>query len=235
MMIFRALLIVFSLIVTPGLAAESASTAALFAQSYPLTRTILVADFPQDLQALEQRFSEIDNTEISPQLKLERAFLELTALRKKYAPNLRYARTELSAVMVLSLAEFYRAVLRREGPAVCAAFAADGAATLLTLGQGALYAQDLDRQAATYFSAVASAFENPDVVGAASEDDWKMVMGTIIAAGHPPSYVASIATAKADDPDLCSALLALFQAMVVAQPDAAQRVRAEFVQGATGY
>jgi hypothetical protein len=239
MIFVRVLLLVLAL-VAPALAAETPgpttrTTAELFSRYYPLTRAVLMADFPGDLEALERGFAEIDNTEVSPQLKLQRAFLNLTALRKSYAPKLRYARTDLSALVVLSLAEFYRTVMRSEDPKVCGAFAADGAGTLLTLGQGEVYARELDRQGAAYFTAVASALENPDVVGPASSDDWKMVMGQIVADGHPPSYIASIAAAKASDPDLCPALLALLQALVEVKTDVAQRVRAEFIQGVTGY
>lgn len=239
MIAFIRVVLIYLAVASPVLATEvpkqSIMTAALFEQNYPLTRGVLVADFPMDLRALEQGFVQIDNTEILPQLKLQRLFMDLTALRKRYASKLAYARTQKSALLVLSLAEFYRNVMRHETPDVCGAFASDGAGILLARGQGARYAKDMDRQAAVYFSAVASALENPDVVGRASQADWSMVMGQIVADGHPASYIGVIAKAKASDPELCPALLALFGALVEVKPSIAQRVRAEFIQGVTGY
>ena len=238
-MIVRSSLLALLLACTsPALAVEAAapsSTEVLFEQQFPLTRGTLAKDFPRDLVALQREFAEIDSTEISPQLKLQRAFLSLTGLRKIYAPKLQFARTDLSALVVLSLSGFYDAVLRNEGTAVCNGFAIDGAATLYTLGLEQRYGLDLDRQAAAYFSAVASAFEDPDVVGPASEADWKQVMGRIVSEGHPASYVVSIAAANRNDPDLCPAVSALLHAMVAVKSDAAPRVRAEFIQGTTGY
>lgn len=239
-MIIRAVLLALVLAFAPPVLAaatttKSTSTATLFAQQFPMTIGILQADFPQDLQALNDSFAGIDSTEISPQIKLQRAFLELTALRKKYAPQLQFARAELSTLVVLALADFYETVRRREGSEVCGGFAVDGAATLFTIGRAPAYARELDRQAAAYFSAVASAFEDPDVVGPATEDDWKAVMGRIVADGSPPSYVVSIAAPKISDPDLCPALSALFHAMMEPKSDAALRVRADFIQNATGY
>ena len=236
----RCLLLALALAVAgPALAAETspppATTASMFEQRFPLTSGVLAADFPQDLQALGQSFAEIDRTEISPPIKMERAFLSLTALRKKYAPQMRFARTDMSALVVISLAGFYQSVLRREGTKVCGGFAVDGAGTLFTLGHAADYALELDRQGAAYFAAVASALENPDVVGPATDADWEEVMGGMVAAGHPPSYVVSIAAGKPSDPDLCPALTALLRAMVEVRSDAGKRARADFIQNVAGY
>jgi hypothetical protein len=221
----------------PSAFAQSAvpTTSALFANQYPLTRGILASDFPADLVTLETRFSEIDNTEISPLLRMQRAFSELTSLRKKYAPKMQYARADMSALVVLSLADFYDVVMRREGAEICGGFATDGAGALYTVGAAPSYALELDRQAAAYFSAVVTALEDPDVVGPATDADWKVVMGRIVADGHPASYVASIASGRVSDADLCPALSAFMHAMVEVTPDVAHRVRADFIQSTTGY
>lgn len=237
MKFFAILLATLVALAPPAFAFETAAetTAALFAEQYPATRGVLAADFPQDLQALEQSFGDIDRTEISPQLKMQRAFVELTALRKKYAPQLQFARADMSALVVLSLADFYQSVLQRDGAEVCGGFAKDGAGTLYTIGAAARYALELDRQSAAYFSAVVSAVEDPDVAGPVSQDDWTQVMSQIVADGHPPSYVVSIAAGKASDPDLCPALSAFMRAMVDLKSDTALRARADFIQNATGY
>jgi hypothetical protein len=237
MKLFVVLLVALVALVPPAFAVETAdeTTAALFAKQYPFTRSVLAADFPQDLQALEQSFGDIDRTEISPQLKMQRAFLELTALRKKYAPKLQFARADMSALVVLSLADFYQSVLQRDGAAVCGGFATDGAGALYTIGAAQGYAMELDRQGAAYFSAVVSALEDPDVVGTVSQSDWDMVMRQIVTDGHPPSYLMSIAAGRAGDPNLCPALSAFMHAMVEVKTDAARRARADFIQNATGY
>jgi len=235
MKLFALFLTIILAVNAPVVAAEAPQTAALFAEQYPFTRGVLAADFPQDLQALELSFAEIDNTEISSQLKMQRVFLELTALRKKYAPNLQFARADRSALMVASLAQFYRSVLQRDGVALCGGFATNGAGVLYTVGAAPAYAYELDRQGAAFFAAVASSLEDPDVVGAATEADWSIVMSQIVTDGHPVSYIASIAAAKVDDPDLCPALSAFLTAMVQVDPEVAQRARADFIQNATGY
>jgi hypothetical protein len=237
MKLFAIALVALAALVPSAFAVETASetTAALFAEQYPLTRSVLAADFPQDLQTLEQSFGDIDSTEISPQLKMQRAFLELTALRKKYAPQLQFARADMSALVVLSLADFYQSVLQHDGATVCGGFATDGAGALYTIGAAPGYALELDRQSAAYFSAVVSALEDPDVVGIVSDDDWTQVMSQIVTDGHPPSYLASIAAGRATDPDLCPALSAFMHAMVEVKSDAARRARADFIQNATGY
>lgn len=234
---FFAIALVLVALAPSAFAAETANetTAALFAEQYPITRSVLAADFPQDLQALEESFGDIDSTEISPQLKMQRAFLELTALRKKYAPHLQFARADMSALVVLSLADFYQSVLQRDGAAVCGGFATDGAGALYTIGAAPGYTLELDRQSAAYFSAVVSALEDPDAVGLAGEDDWTQVMGQIVTDGNPSSYIASIAAGRAADPDLCPALSAFMHAMVDVKSDAALRARADFIQNATGY
>ncbi|WP_354041243.1 hypothetical protein [Devosia sp. UYZn731] len=237
MKLFAIALVALAALAPPAFAVETTNetTAALFAEQYPVTRSVLAADFPQDLQALEQSFGDIDSTEISPQLKMQRAFLELTALRKQYASQLQFARADMSALVVLSLADFYQSVLQRDGAAVCGGFATDGAGALYTIGAAPGYALELDRQSAAYFSAVVSALEDPDAVGPASEEDWKQVMSQIVTDGHPPSYLASIAGGRATDPDLCPALSAFMHAMVDVKSDVALRARADFIQNATGY
>ena len=237
MKLLISVLVVLAALVPSAFAVEkaSATTAALFARQYPLTRSVLQADFPRDLEALEQSFAGIDSTEISPQLKMQRVFVELTALRKKYAPALQYARADMSALVVLSLADFYQSVLQRDGAKVCGGFASDGAGTLYTIGAAPAYQKELDRQGAAFFSAVVSALEDPDVMGPATDADWAGVMGQMVADGHPTSYIASIAAARAGDPDLCQALSAFLHAMVDVQPEIAHRARADFIQNATGY
>ncbi|WP_375451912.1 hypothetical protein [uncultured Devosia sp.] len=210
-------------------------TATLFEQQFPLTTKVLTADFPQDLRALQQAFSEIDRSEVSPPIKLHRAFQSLTALRKVYSDKLQYARADMSALLVLGLAGFYDSVLQRDGADVCGGFAVDGAGALFALGRSAGYGKELDVQAAAYFAAVASALEDPDVVGQASEADWAEVMGQVVARGNPASYIATMEEGRAEDPDLCPALAAFFYVLADMDSDAGKRARAELIQGLTGY
>lgn len=200
---------------------------------YARTLALLKAEFPSDYASLMADIAGISWAGGDPDAALLGAFGKLTELRRKYAEKLLFAPSLAHSVMLGHLAEFYDSVFEAEGPAVCERFARDGSAVLFELGLSEKYARALDQQSAAFFEAVVQAIENPSYSGVATSEDWSAVLGTMVGAGAPQSYVAAISSGRGAD--LCPALAAMFRTAGLLDTPAGQRTRADFAKNLTGY
>jgi hypothetical protein len=219
----------------PQQGSEAVDVAAIVDSHYPQTMALLAAEFPADHALLKERLDQIDaraGTERQLMLAVAR---ELTDLRRRYADRLLFAPTVTHREMMTRLAAFYDRVHRIEGPEVCGRFAADGSAVLFDLGLSASYANLLDAQSVAYFEAVVGAIEAPEYGGVVTSDDWNVLMARMIEAGVPPSFAATVAGGKPDDPNLCPALAAMFLASALLDTPEGVRTRADLARNLTGY
>ena len=202
---------------------------------YGRTLTLIQKEFPDDYTALARRLAEIDSLAGDERTLLLASFEAFAELRRKYADRLLFAPSINHAVMLGRLADFYHGVLGGEGPTVCGRFARDGSGVLFELGLSAKYATALDMQSYTLFDAVVQAIEAPDYAGVVQSEDWSAVLGVMIAAGAPESYLQTIAAGDASDPDLCRALAAMFRTAGLLDTPEGRRTRADFAKNLTGY
>jgi hypothetical protein len=204
-------------------------------KQYPRTLELLKAEFANDYAQFMSDLVAIKLEETDQTAAMLAAFEKLTTLRRKYADKLVFAPSVSQAKMLGSLAKFYDVVLKNEGSEVCGKFATDGSAVLVQMGLSGKYAQALDQQSFAYFDAVVQAIETPNYVGVAAGEDWSVVLGAMVKAGAPQSFVATIQRASAADPDLCPALGALFLTSGLLDTPEAARTRADFAKNLTGY
>jgi hypothetical protein len=202
---------------------------------YPSTLALLKTEFPDDYTILMTEIAAIGWQGASADAALLAAFTRLGTIRAKYAEKLLFAPSLSHSVMLGRLADFYEAVFKAEGPTVCGRFAVDGSAALFELGLAGKYAQALDRQSFAYFDAVVRAIETPTYNGVADSSDWGAVLGIMVSAGAPASFVQTIASGDADDPDLCPALAAMFRTSGLLDSGEGARTRADFAKNLTGY
>lgn len=208
---------------------------ATFRALYPRTFAVLRERFPADYAILLGRLAEIDQQPGDGTVRLLTAFQRLGDIRFKHAGRLLFAPGLQLSVVLGRIAEFHDAVLARDGPGVCGRFASDGSAVLFELGIESRYAEALDLQSHAFFEAVAAANAAPDHIGAVTADDWGVVMGAMLYAGAPPSYVETIRAGDPGDPDLCPALAAMFRTSGLLQSPEGLRTRADFARNLTGY
>jgi hypothetical protein len=196
---------------------------------------LIKEEFPDDYATLVSTIAAIGFTGADEPTALLAAAEQLKTMRAKYADRLRFAPTASHALLLQLIAEFHELVLKDEGPAVCGRFASDGSAALYALGLSEKYAERLDLQSLAYLDAVVRAIERPEDGGVATEADWTEVMGEMIKAGAPRSFITAIARPNPRDPDLCPAVSALFRASAILATPAAGRVRADLAKNLTGY
>jgi hypothetical protein len=214
---------------------DSVALEAVVRERFPATLHVLRRDFPEDYDALMTRIDVLSRSGAAQPLLLSQVFASLSAIRNKYAHKLTFAPDLTLAAMLQSLGQFYDKVLAEGSTELCGKFAQDGSGVLFENDVSAIYAEDLDLQGAVYFEAVAGAFETPEVHGAADARDWSAVFGTMIGLGAPESYVQTIASNDAKDPDLCPALSAMFKTTAGLNTPEGARARAEFAKNLTGY
>jgi hypothetical protein len=202
---------------------------------YASTLALLKTEFPDDYTTLMSEIAAIGWQGVDPNKALLAAFTRLGAVREKYADKLLFAPSLSHSVMLGRLADFYDAVFKAEGPTVCGRFAVDGSAALFQLGLSEKYAEALDQQSFAYFDAVVRAIEAPNYNGVADRSDWGTVLGIMVSAGAPPSYVDTISSGDAKDPDLCPALAAMFRTSGLLDSGEGARTRADFAKNLSGY
>lgn len=202
---------------------------------YGRTLTLLQAEFPEDYAALARRIADIDAQPGTEPVLLLASFEAMTELRRKYADKLLFASSLHHSVMLGRIADFHDLVFAGEGAAVCGRFALDGSGVLFELGLAAKYAVAIDLQSLAYFEAVVEAIEAPDYSGVAVPEDWSMVLGVMVAAGVPQTYVAAISAGDPNDPNLCPALAAMFRTSGLLDTPEGQRTRADFAKNLSGY
>ena len=220
---------------TPRTAPDAVDVVALFQQRYQRTLDLLRVEFPDDHAALMEQIEEIDGQIGDERQLLLAAFDRLTELRRKYAERLRFAPTLNHSVMLGRIADFHELVLDNEGPQVCARFAHDGSGVLFELGLSRKYQNALDLQSLAFFDAVVRAIETPEQAEPATTEDWTAILGAMVAAGAPQSFLTTITTADRNDPDLCRALAAMFRISGLLDAPQAARARADFASNLTGY
>jgi hypothetical protein len=201
-------------------------------------RTIaaIKSDFPDDYVELIAALSGISWQGIRDErVALLMAFEVMKSHRRAYAERVVHAPSVSHAVMLGLLADFYDEVLRREGPAVCGRFASDGSAVLFELGLSEKYAEQLDLQSAAFYDAVERAIEAPENPAAVRPEDWTFLLGNIVAAGAPRSFVDTIARGDPNDPDLCRALATMFRASGLLDTPEGARTRADLAKNLSGY
>jgi hypothetical protein len=206
-----------------------------FRSMYPRTLELLKEEFPADYAVLLSHLAEIDEQQGRADQLLLAAFRKLGEVREKYAGKLIFAPGLQLSVMLGRLADFYDLVVKQDGPAVCGRFAGDGSAVLFEMGIADRYAVALDLQSFAYFDAVVKAIETPDYVGVVAPGDWGAVLGAMVYAGAPPSYVQTIGVGDETDPDLCPALAAMFRTSGLLQTPEGARTRADFGKNLSGY
>jgi hypothetical protein len=202
---------------------------------YPRTFAFVKEEFPDDYATLVSTIAGIGLTDADQRTAMLAGFEQMKEMRARYADKIRFAPTISHVLMLQLVAEFHELVLKDEGPAVCGRFASDGSAALFAAGLAEKYAERLDLQSFAYLDAVVKAIEAPDDNGVATPEDWSEVMGEMIKAGAPRSFVAAIARPDPRDPDLCPALSALFRATSILATPAAGRVRADLAGNLAGY
>jgi hypothetical protein len=208
----------------------------VMASRYKRTVALIKSDFPDDYATLVASLAGISwQGSRDERIALLKAFEVLKELRRKYAERVLHAPGVSHAVMLGLLADFYDEVLKREGPAVCGRFASDGSAVLFDLGLSSKYADRLDLQSVAYFDAVVKAIEEPENPGEVRPDDWNVLLGAMVAAGAPRSYLDTIARGDRNDPDLCPALAAMFRASGLLDTPEGERTRADFARNLAGY
>ena len=202
---------------------------------YGATLGLLKSEFPDDFALLDAQIGLIAKAGGNEREMLRLAFDRFTEIRRKYAEKLLYAPGIHHSVILGRLADFYDRVLKDEGPNVCGQFARDGTAVLFDLGLSEKYASFIDAQSFAYFDAVAKAAETPTFAGEVQQSDWSAVLQAMVAAGAPQSFVESIATGRSNDPQLCTALAALFRTSGLLDSPEGARTRADFAKNLTGY
>jgi hypothetical protein len=206
------------------------------AARFERTVALIKSDFPDDYATLVASLAGISwQGSRDERIALLKAFEVLKELRRKYAERVAHAPSVSHAVMLGLLADFYDEVLKAEGPAVCGRFASDGSAVLFDLGLSAKYADRLDLQSVAYFDAVVKAIEEPENPGAVLPEDWNVLLGAMVAAGAPQSFVDTIARGDRNDPDLCPALATMFRASGLLDTPEGERTRADFARNLAGY
>jgi hypothetical protein len=194
------------------------------------------SDFPDDYATLLAALSAISWQGIRDErVALLAAFAVIKDLRDVHAERVAHAPSVSHAVMLGLLADFYDEVLKAEGPAVCGRFASDGSAVLFELGLSEKYARRLDLQSAAYFDAVVRATETPENPEAVRPEDWTFLLGNMVAAGAPRSFVDTIARGDPNDPDLCPALATMFRASGLLDTPEGARTRADLAKNLSGY
>lgn len=220
-------------VATPNL--KAVGLQAEFTKLYPLTIDVLKTEFTDDYAYLVSGIAGIKWAGGQSRVALLNAFGLLTEIRRKYADKLLFAPSEDHAVVLGLLADFYTAVFKGEGPEVCGRFAQDGSGVLFELDLSGTYAKELDLQTAAYLSAVVHAIERPEYNGVAVAGDWGAVLGTMVAAGAPQSFVKTISAGDGKDPDLCPALAAMFRTSGLLDTPEGKRTRADFAKNLVGY
>ncbi len=194
------------------------------------------SDFPDDYVTLVAVLSGISWSGVRDErVALLAAFEVMKDLREEHAERVVHAPSASHAVMLGLLADFYDEVLMAEGPAVCGRFASDGSAVLFELGLSEKYAKRLDLQSSAYFDAVVRAVETPENPGAVRPQDWTFLLGKMVAAGAPRSFVDTIARGDPNDPDLCRALATMFRASGLLDTPEGARTRADLAKNLAGY
>ncbi len=237
--------LLFLLLTVPGLAQVTATpdldrlgsldVAAVIKSIYPRTLALLEHEFPDEHTELLRQLEASDEAEGEDSARLTLGFELMTELRRRYADRLAFAPGVNHSIMLGRLADFYDAVFDAEGSSVCGRFAHDGSAILFELGLAEKYAGALDLQSLAYFEAVVRSIEEPEIHEPVQPADWSAVLGIMVSAGAPQSYVETIAGGRPNDPDLCPAMAAVFRTSGLLDSPAGARTRADFAKNLAGY
>ena len=241
--VFALAFAAFCLVAAPAVAAgktgyknpPSTNVRQVFLQRNARTMEILESDFPYDYEDVMRSIETLRASKTDIDSKLLALFSQLTQIRKKYAERLRFAPVAQHRLMIAALGRFMAEVQLKAGPAICGHFAQDGSGALFAEGVAARFASLIDIQSAAYFAAVVGAIESPEPRDAVDDEDWRAVFSRMVADGHPPAFVGTIARSDAADPTLCPALAAMLSSAARMDGAAAERFRADFAGNVTGY
>lgn len=208
---------------------------AVVAQRYSATLKVLAVGLPEEFKTLTETFDKIEASDAPDAERMAEVFKQVAELRRKYRYKIPYASEATQSAMLTQLANFHETVLMREGALFCSSFALGGAGVLVEAGRLDDYAALLDAQSATYFNAVAAAFAEPDFHGAVTRNDWSSLIATLVEGGAPDDYVKALASTDPKDTKRCAALSAMFRLAANSTGPAAERVRSDLAQNASGY
>lgn len=201
----------------------------------PRTMAILDADFPREHAAVLASLRLLEGSDMPLERKLEVMFAQLKDIRSQYAARLRFAPVRAQQMMVAVLGGFMAQVEREVGAETCGVFARDGSGALFQAGVAERFAAAIDAQSAAFLTAVVAAIEDPEIHDPIQQEDWAAVFAQMGQLGHPRSFVETIAKGSVDDPELCTALGAMFRTAALMPGPAAARFRADFAQKLGGY
>lgn len=210
-----------------------ANTEDALVEMAPEVYSYLKVAFPDDFQQLVRESTDaIRNA--SGRSDVERRSAEIMqAMRKKYAPFIRFAPdAELSQLMTEQMA-FYQLVLR-DDPAVCAQVAINGPISMVGTGFTQKYATAFLPQVLALFRTARSGIDKPQARREATDADWETISLAISAAGATDSDFQAIAELNAGNENTCPALLLMLRAINETGTDAAGVVRASYLAETAG-
>lgn len=156
----------------------------------------------------------------------------VAAIRKKYAPFVKFADdTSLAALLNQSI-DFHQQVFDTSGAALCGRVAMEGAAALSETGAFGQYASMIDEQSRSVFQAARSGIDHPVTRAEPSDADWGAIGQVMIDMGASADDFTVLQAGDAGNPRTCPVLIMFMRAMNAdGVPGAA---RASFLSDASG-
>ncbi|SEQ53934.1 hypothetical protein SAMN05428969_3438 [Devosia sp. YR412] len=186
----------------------------------------LKANFPEDFSGF---VTQVETTVASGGNVEGMVATHMLELRQKYAVHLTSASDEaLTSVMTASIA-LQQAVMDGEGAAACGGFVVSGPGVFEGTPAAAKYEDLVMAQIVLLLAAAKGGHDAPVTREPASEADWKLIAEKTVEAGASQTGLQAIAMLDAANPELCTTLLTMLEAMNTESSGVGARVRADYL------
>jgi hypothetical protein len=187
---------------------------------------ILQRKFPEDFEQLVKSIVAGMQSNLTQDQIISLAAVQVASLRKRYADSIVRAPDREIRTALQNMIDLHVSVLEKSGYAVCNKLAVQGPNALAGYQS---YAGQLNDVGSSILNAIDSSLDRPEDREKATDKDWAALRNTMESNGVPLRYFDALADQKADDRDLCPALIAFMKAMLATRGARGARLRATFV------
>ncbi len=187
---------------------------------------ILQRKFPKDFDRLLNSVVAAMQSDLTEEQIISLVFDQVASLRKLYAASIVRAPDREIRTALEYIVELHESVLEKSGYTVCNKLAVQGP---IALAGYQSYEGQLNDVASSILNTIAASLDRPEDREKATDKDWAALRNTMERNGVPQRYFDALADQKADDRDLCPALITFMKAMLAMRGARGARLRADFV------